>query len=107
MAFALRSEGQLDEAARILREVVTSKPDYEVAHFELGRALLQQGDATAAVASFETAKKLVPSHEATYFQLSQAYRKVGRIKDANEALATYRRFIEEERLKKRKSIETE
>jgi predicted Zn-dependent protease len=47
MAFALRSEGQLDEAARILREVVTSKPDYEVAHFELGRALLQQGDATA------------------------------------------------------------
>jgi hypothetical protein len=49
----------------------------------------------------------VPRHEATYFQLSQAYRKVGRIKDANEALATYRRFIEEERLKKRKSIETE
>lgn len=107
LAFALRSQGRVNEAAELLWEVVKSKPDYEPAHFELGRALLEQGDTERAIASLETAEKLVPDHEATYFQLSQAYRKVGRIDDANRALANYRKLIEEARLRKRKTLETE
>ncbi len=107
LANALRSQGQTDEAAKILREVVKSIPDYEPAHFELGRALLQKGDAEGAIASLEAAEKLGPDHDATYFQLSQAYRKAGRTRDADEALAKYRKLIEEARLKKRKSLEKE
>lgn len=107
LAYALRSQGQTDEAAQILQGVVSAQPEYEPAHFELGRALLQQGDAVGAIKSLEIAEKLVPKREATYFQLSQAYRIAGRIQDANQALATYRKLIEENRLKKRKSLEAD
>ena len=35
-------------------------PNYELAYFELGRALLPQEDATGAMESLEKAKKLLP-----------------------------------------------
>ncbi len=87
--------------------MVKAKPDYELAYFELGRALLQQGDADGAIASLEQAKKLLPDRDLTYFQLSQAYRRAGRTQDAEQALATYKKMIEESRQKKRQSLETE
>ena len=107
LAFALLSKGQTDEAAALLREVIKTKPDYEIAHFELGRALLQQGDVEGAISNLEIAKKLQPDRDLTYFQLSQAYRRAGRAQDAEQALATYRKMIEESRQKKRQSLETE
>jgi predicted Zn-dependent protease len=91
----------------VLREVVRAKPDYEVAQFELGRALLQQGDAAGAIESLEAAKKLSPDRDATYFQLSQAYRRVGRLPEAQQALAAYKKLIETNRLKRRESLEAE
>ncbi len=107
LAFALLSKGQTEEAAALLRDVVKAKPDYEIAHFELGRALLQQGDIDGAISNLEIAKKLQPERDLTYFQLSQAYRRAGRAQDAEQALATYRKMIEESRQKKRQSLETE
>jgi tetratricopeptide (TPR) repeat protein len=68
---------------------------------------LQQGDNEGAIASLETAKKLLPDRDLTYFQLSQAYRRAGRTQDAEQALATYKKLIEESRQKKRQSLETE
>jgi hypothetical protein len=62
---------------------------------------------SVSIKSLETAEKLLPKREATYFQLSQAYRIAGRTQDANQALATYRKLIEENRLKKRKSLEAD
>ena len=91
----------------LLREVVQAKPDYEMARFELGRALLQQGDAAGAIESLEAAIKLSPDRDATYFQLSQAYRRVGRLDEAQQALAAYQKLIETNRLKKRESLEAD
>jgi tetratricopeptide (TPR) repeat protein len=107
LAFALLSKGQTEEASALLRDVIKIKPDYEIAHFELGRALLQQGDVEGAISNLEIAKKLQPDRDLTYFQLSQAYRRAGRAQDAEQALATYRKMIEESRQKKRHSLETE
>lgn len=107
LAFALLSLGHPGDAAALLRDVVKAKPDYELAHFELGRALLQQGDTAGAIASLEQAKNLLPDRDLTYFQLSQAYRRAGRTQDAEQALATYKKMIEESRQKKRQSLETE
>jgi tetratricopeptide (TPR) repeat protein len=107
LAFALLSKGQTEEAASLLRDVIKAKPNYEMAHFELGRALLQQGDLEGAISNLEIAKKLQPDRDLTYFQLSQAYRRAGRTQDAEQALATYRKMIEESRQKKRQSLETE
>ena len=72
-----------------------------------GRALLQQGDTTGAIASLERAKKLAPDHDAVYFQLSQAYRRAGRVQEAGQSLAAYQKLIESNRLKKRESLEME
>jgi tetratricopeptide (TPR) repeat protein len=82
-------------------------PDYELAYFELGRALLLQEDTSGAIESLETAKKLAPDHDAVYFQLSQAYRRAGRAQEAGRELAAYQRLIEASRQKKRQSLETD
>jgi tetratricopeptide (TPR) repeat protein len=105
LGYTLLAEGQLPEAVAILQKVVQVKPDYEAAQFELGRALLRQGDAAGAVQPLEMATRLTPDHDAAYFQLSQAYRRAGRAAEAGEALATYQRLIEANRLNKRKSLE--
>jgi tetratricopeptide (TPR) repeat protein len=91
----------------MLQKVIQVKPDYEPAQFELGRALLQQGDASGAVQRLEIATKLTPDHDAAFFQLSQAYRRAGRIPEAADTLAKYQRLIEANRLKKRESLEIE
>jgi tetratricopeptide (TPR) repeat protein len=107
LGYTLLLQGQAEQAVVLLRAVVQAKPDYEMAHFELGRALLQQGDALGAIESLEAAKKLSPSRDATYFQLSQAYRHLGRLPEAQQALATYQKLIETNRLKRRESLEAE
>jgi tetratricopeptide (TPR) repeat protein len=66
---------------------------------------LQEGNAAGAIESLETAEKLVPNHDAIYFQLSQAYRHAGRTQEAQQALAAYQKLIESNRLKKRESLE--
>jgi len=47
------------------------------------------------------------SEKADFFQLSQAYRRAGRIPEAAVTLAKYQRLIEANRLKKRESLEIE
>jgi tetratricopeptide (TPR) repeat protein len=98
-------QDQLPESVGLLRAVVKTMPEYEMAYFELGRALLQQGDTTAAIETLETARKLAPDHDAAYFQLSQAYRRAGRVQEAGQALAAYQKLIEANRLKTRESLE--
>jgi tetratricopeptide (TPR) repeat protein len=107
LGYALLAQGHSEDAVPLFRAVIKEQPQYESAHFELGRALLEQGDAAGAIASLETARKLVPEHDAVYFQLSRAYRQAGRTEEAAQALATYQKLIDSNRLKKRKSMETE
>jgi tetratricopeptide (TPR) repeat protein len=107
LGYTLLMQGHADQAVELFRQVVSAKPDYEMARFELGRALLQQGDAAGAIESLEAAKKLSPDRDATYFQLSQAYRRVGRLLEAEQSLAAYQKLIENNRLKRRQSLEAE
>lgn len=58
-----------------------------------------------AIEHLETAKKILPDRDATYFQLSQAYRRVGRLPEAEQALAAYQKLIEANRLRRRESLE--
>ena len=107
LGFVLLSKGEADAAASLFREALRGRPDYELAHFELGRALLQTGDIKGAIENLETAKRLAPDRDATYYQLSQAYRRAGRLQEAGAALATYQKLIEESRIKRRESLESE
>ena len=107
LGHALLLLGELPESVAFLREVVKATPDYEPAYFDLGRGLLQQEDTTGAIESLEKAKQLSPDEDAIYFQLGQAYRRAGRMHEAEQALAAYRKLIEANRQKKRESLEFE
>lgn len=71
--------GQAGAAADLFRDALKVTPDYELAHFELGRALLQTG--VGAIETLEAARRLAPDRDATYYQLSQAYRRAGCTED--------------------------
>jgi len=107
LAYALFSEGYSKDSVPLFREVIKKQPQNELAHLELGRALLEQGEIDGAIQSLEVAKKLVPDHNAVYYLLSRAYRRAGRTQEAAQALAAYQKLTEENRLKKRKSMETQ
>jgi tetratricopeptide (TPR) repeat protein len=87
---------QLETAVGLLNQVVEREPSNPDAHYQLGKALLEQGDVKAAVENLETAVHLQP-RDYSYYQLSLAYRRDGRLQDAEIAQEKY------ENLKKRPS----
>jgi tetratricopeptide (TPR) repeat protein len=46
--------GRLDEAERLLRQILAVDPTFSAAHYELGRILLVRGNTPAAIVEFET-----------------------------------------------------
>jgi TolB-like protein len=74
--------GRLDEAERLLRQVLAVNPNFSAAHYELGRILLVRGDATAAVEEFEAESN--PSWRS--FGLPLGYHAAHRKAEADAAL---------------------
>jgi len=58
-------------------------PDDAEAQYQLGKTLLEQGKTKYAIPHLEAAAKLKPNLDDVHNQLQIAYRKVGRIADAN------------------------
>ena len=74
--------GRLDEAERLLRQILAVNPNYSAAHYELGRVFLLRGNAQAALAEFEAETN--PDWRA--FGLPLGYYSVHRKSDAEAAL---------------------
>ncbi len=79
-----RSAGQYDVAIASFRTVLSLSPGRGAAHCFLGTALMQKGDATAALAEIEQEK----SEVWRMIGLPMAYCALGRKADADAALAT-------------------
>jgi tetratricopeptide (TPR) repeat protein len=97
LAYGLLMLQKKDQALTLLSEVVRDKPDYADAQYQLGKTLLEQGDVKAAIERLETAVRLDPSKDYSYFQLSVAYRRDGRLEDAQRVLQDYQKLKEKER----------
>lgn len=97
LAYGLLMQQQKDEAFAVLTEVVRDKPDYAEAQYQLGKLLLERGDVKAAIDKLETAVHLDPGKDYGYFQLSLAYRRDGRMEDANRVLEAYQKLKAKER----------
>ena len=82
---------QVDAAIPLLQDVVHRQADHSDAHFELGKALLEQGKPKDAIQDLETSVRLQPTDYA-YYQLSLAYRRDGRAHDADEAMLMYQKL---------------
>jgi len=97
LAYVLLMQQQKDQAFTLLSEVVRDKPDYADAQYQLGKILLERGDVKAAIEKLETAVRLDPTKDYSYFQLSVAYRRDGRLEDAQRVLQDYQKLKAKER----------
>ncbi len=82
---------QAEAAIPLLQDVVSRQPDHFDAHFELGKALMEQGKVKDAIQDLETSIHLHPTDYA-YYQLSVAYRREGRVNDADQAMLMYQKL---------------
>lgn len=76
-------------------EAVKQAPRLPLAHYLLGRLLLEAGQNVRAVEALETAAKMVPNEAKTYFALARAYTRVKRKADADRAREMFTRLSKE------------
>lgn len=91
LGVALKSTGQLENAADSYRRALQIKPDYAEACSNLGNVLKDLGQSAEAVASFRRAIELKPGFALAHNNLGGALRDLGQ---RDEAEASYRRAIE-------------
>lgn len=77
------------DAIKLAEEASHLNPGLALAHFILGRAYLDSGDAAKSIPELELTRKLAPNESKVYFALSRAYAKVGRKADADQARQTF------------------
>ena len=71
---------------------LTGNPNNSHAHYELGKALLQQADVAGAVSNLEIAVKLEPENALLHYELSRAYTAAGRREEGKRANDTFNRL---------------
>jgi tetratricopeptide (TPR) repeat protein len=88
-------QGTPEEAIPVIKQAMKAVPaKYRwLCHSELGRAYMTADNLEAAIPQFEIAAKMMPMNSQVRFFLSQAYRRVGRLEDAQ------REKVEFEKLK--------
>ena len=94
LAFTLIQQSEHDRAKQLLQQVTTSDPSQADAQYQLGKMLLDDGDAKDAVLHLELAAKNAPNKDYIHYQLQQAYRKISRPQDAERELAIYKQLKE-------------
>jgi predicted O-linked N-acetylglucosamine transferase (SPINDLY family) len=85
-AVAHHRVGQLAEAERLYRQVLSENPDHGDALFLLAGLDLHSGRADAAVEKLNRATAVSPDNAAYFTNLGEAYRRIGKHYDAMRAL---------------------
>ncbi|MDP2391342.1 MAG: tetratricopeptide repeat protein, partial [Acidobacteriota bacterium] len=65
--------GRLDDATAAFRAALARRPDYALAHNNLGQVLLAQGKTGDALKHLQEAVRLDPANPQALFGLSEAY----------------------------------
>jgi tetratricopeptide (TPR) repeat protein len=86
---------ELEEAVRLerLEKVIQMAPDFPRAHLALGKALLQDGKATDAVAALQSAVRLEPESGEANYQLGLALVRAGRKEEGAAQLKKGRELV--------------
>jgi len=87
----LTLQGDAARAEEVWRRAIELDPDSAPAHYGLGQALAGRGRVAEAIASFERAIE-IESGPRTVYALAQAYRRAGRLEDAQRMMAVYQRM---------------
>ncbi len=83
--------GHVAEGEAQMRKAIAAEPTWAVAHYELAMALRAQQQVTAAMASFERAAQIDPTHYETLLELGNCKVELG---DTPAGEALFRRAIE-------------
>jgi tetratricopeptide (TPR) repeat protein len=89
-----------DQAIEHFARAAQLEPEFTETFIGLGKSLVSAGRAQDAVAPLENAVKLEPQNPNAHYQLSFAYRRLGRDEEAQKELAAYKETHE-------KSIQTQ
>jgi tetratricopeptide (TPR) repeat protein len=92
-----RGGAETDEGMRELERALEINPDLYEARVTLGRVLVARGRAAEAVAHLNRAALLAPGNPEPHYQLSLAYRRLGRKDDADAESGIVRRIHESRR----------
>jgi predicted Zn-dependent protease len=76
----------------LAEEAVKQAPRLPLAHYLLGRLLLEAGQNQRAIEELEAAAQMVPNEAKIYFALARAYTRVRRKEDADRARETFTRL---------------
>jgi tetratricopeptide (TPR) repeat protein len=88
----LRHRGELVEAEGLLKESISYQPGLAQAYYELGMLLEQRQRTSEAITELAGAVKADPTYPEPHYALSRIYRREGRVDQADEAMATFRRL---------------
>lgn len=97
LAFALLQTSHKAEARTLLDQTVTAHPDHAESQYELGKLILEGGDATGAIPHLEASEKSDSTKDYVHYQLGTAYRKSGRTTDAEREFKAYREIKDKHR----------
>jgi len=81
---------RVDEAHAAIEQAMALAPDWEAAHFELGKLWLRSDDTERAAAAFAEAGRLMPSFSAAFSNLGAA---LGELDRQDEALAALKQAL--------------
>jgi tetratricopeptide (TPR) repeat protein len=84
-----RQRSEWEEAEALLREAVDIDSTLGQAHYELGTVLEARGAVESAFASLRAAAAAAPSYPEPHYALARILRRLGRYRDAEEAMATF------------------
>ena len=82
--------GKLDEAIEAYKKSILLKPDFALAHYNLGSTLQELGRLDEAEASYTKAITLKPNHAEAHYNLGNMLKELGRL---DEAEASYKQAI--------------
>src|SRR5262249_39768196 len=82
LAGVLAEKGDWEGAIASWKEAIAIKPDYAVAHYNLGRALVRKGQLDEAIAAYREALRLKPDFPEAHCNLGHALREAGRFAEA-------------------------
>jgi hypothetical protein len=85
----LTTSGRPEEGIRHLRTALRLDPHYPPTHYHLGLAQLAMADFKGAIESLTAAVSLNPNYEFGFAALAAAYGQLGRIEDAQSAVARF------------------
>jgi tetratricopeptide (TPR) repeat protein len=85
------------ETEALLRHAIRLQPEFAASHALLGKLLLDGERAREAVASLEEAIRLRPDYSPPHYHLAMAYRRLGRLDDAERASRLFSELKDKER----------